>query len=142
DRNFLEGRHIWRRDVGPVLATIGSEMDLAIVRAGPDAINVQRRRRHRINHAALNGLSSLLAAIFADARRDFKRFAREVRTDLLPASSTSRSLPQRVGSKVKSVLIDRREHDWLSAQHAKILLAKCLGQDVLCLGRATSVARK
>src|SRR5215813_10192036 len=121
DRDFLEGRHVWRCDIGPVLSAISREMDLAIVRPGPDSVDVQRRWRHCINHAALRGLRRLLAAILAHTRRNFKRLPREIRTDLLPASSTSRGLPQRVGSKVKSVRIDGREHYRLSSQHAKIL---------------------
>ena len=119
--DFLKWGHVGRRDVGPALTAIGGEMDLAIVCARPNALDVQRRRSHRINHSALRSLRGLLAAVFSHGGRNFKGLAREVRTDLLPASSTSRSLPQRVGGKVKSVRVDGREHYRLRSQHAKIL---------------------
>ena len=84
-------------------------MNQAIVGAGPNQIDVQRRRRHRIDHAALRRLCGRLRAILADALRHFERLARQVGTNLIPVSPAVFRLPQRVGGKVKNMWIDRRE---------------------------------
>src|SRR5215472_12714462 len=80
--------------------------------------------------------------ILAHTCRDVKSFAREVRADLLPASSAIDGLPQGVGSKVENVRINWRKDNRLRAQHTEFLRAKWLGQDVLRLAGAPVIARQ
>src|SRR5207237_990542 len=60
----------------------------------------------------------------------------------LPALAAVHRLPQSVGGEIKNVRVDRREDDWLSAQHAVIRRAERLGRDLLRLVGATVIARK
>ena len=99
DRNFLPGFDLRRRDVGPMRATISSQMDQAVIRSGPDSLEVQRRWRYCINDAALRGLRSRLRSVFADGVRNFESLARKIGTNLLPVLSAISCLPQGVGSE-------------------------------------------
>src|SRR3954462_10862084 len=124
DGDFLERGHIWRRDFIPLLTAVTSEMDASVVRAGPNAVDIERRRRYRINYAALHGLGRFFVAIFADAHRNFKRRASEARRNRLPALAAVHRLPQSIGGEIKDVRVARGEHDRLSAQHAIIRRAE------------------
>src|SRR5260370_16786413 len=94
DCDFLEWGHVRRSDVGPRLATVGRQMNQAIVGASPDAIDVQRRGRDGIDYAALNSFRGFFRAKLANARGRVKRLPREIRTDLLPPSAPLPPLPQ------------------------------------------------
>ena len=59
---FWNGCHVRRRDFVPLLAAVSRELDLAVIRAGPYAVDVQRRRRNSVNHAARRWLGCFLIA--------------------------------------------------------------------------------
>ena len=104
-----EGHQLRRRDVFPMQPAILRHVDQAVIGSRPDAIDVQRRRRYGINYAAPRRLRARLIAIFANIRRYFPTFPRQVGADLLPAVSAVARLPQGIGGEVKNVWIDRRE---------------------------------
>ena len=120
DRNFLKRLKLWRRNVRPMRAAIAGDLNQAIVGTRPDAIDIQRRGRHRVNHAALCGLRRWLRAKLADGLGNFESLARQIRTDLLPMLAAVFRLPQSISGKVKNMRIDGREKHRLSSQHAKI----------------------
>ena len=82
DGDLFEGAQLRRRNVHPILSAVGCQVDHAVVGPCPDAVDFQRRGRHRVNHSALRRLRGRLGAVFADACRHFKRLARKVRADL------------------------------------------------------------
>src|ERR1035441_4577137 len=123
-------------------AAIGGQPDQAIVRTRPDAVDVERRRRDRIDYSALLRLGRRVAAKDAHGSGYFPDLASEVRTDLLPTLSAVAGSTQSVRREVEKMLIDWREHNWLSANHAKIRSGDQLRNHVLRLCRAPVVARQ
>ena len=124
------------------VAAVGSEPDQSVVGARPDAIDVERRRRQRINHAALLGLRRGLIAEDAHRGWHVKGLAREVRADLLPTLSAVARGPEGVRGKVHQVRIERREDNRLGADDAKFRAAQRHRHDVLRLRCAAIVARQ
>ena len=61
---------------GPMLATVGREVDQAIIRAGPNPVFIKWRRGHGVYDPALSWLGGRLGTKFPDARRDIESFAR------------------------------------------------------------------
>ena len=117
-------------------------MNQTIIGAGPYHIDVQRRGRNGINHAALGRLSVWLRAVFTDCFGDFKGLARQVGTDLLPTTAAIASLPKSVRGKKHRTRIQRRENDRLCSDDAKVSTAKRLRHDVLRLRCSSIVTRQ
>src|SRR6185437_2740506 len=132
---------LWR-DVHPTLAAIASDLDLAVVSASPDEIDVLGRGRDGIDHAALRGFGSGLAAEDTDSCRHRIILAGEIRRDLLPTIAAICGLPESVGGEEEHFRIDGREDDGLCAHDAKILRAEGARNDVLRLRGATVIARE
>src|SRR5207253_1631200 len=109
DRNFLPGPQLLWRHLAPMRAPVGGAMNQTIVAAGPDQINIKRRRSDRVNHAALDRDCRWLRAKLSYRFRNFKGLARKVRADLIPVSPPVFRLPQSVGREVEHVRIERRE---------------------------------
>src|ERR1039458_1594355 len=121
-------------------AAIGGQPDQAIVRTRPDAVDVERRRRDRIDYSALLRLGRRVAAKDADGCGQFPDFASEVRTDLLPTLSAVAGGPQCVRREVEKMWINWREHNWLGANHAEVRSGDQLRNHVLRLCRAPVIA--
>src|SRR5262249_35872521 len=66
DRDLLPRGQRRRSDIVPVRAAVGGEPDESVVGSGPDAVDVERRRRERVDDSALRRLH--LAGEDADAR--------------------------------------------------------------------------
>src|ERR1017187_5245340 len=101
-------------------AAIGGQPDQAIVRTRPDTVDVERRRRDRVDDPSLLGLGRRLAAKDADGCGHVPGFAGEVRTDLFPTLSAVAGSPQSVRREVEKMRINWRKHNWLSAHHAEV----------------------
>ncbi len=117
---FCHAEQLRRRDVVPVRAAVGGQPDQSVVGARPDAVDVDRRRRERVDHAALLRLRRRLGVEDANRRRHVERLARQVGADLLPAVAAIARGPKRVGREVHQVRIEGREDDRLGANHAKV----------------------
>ncbi len=118
DRDFLPRGESRRRDVVPVRSAVGGEPDESVVGAGPDAVDVERRRANGVDDTALRGLH--FAGKDADAGWDVPSLAGEVGTDLLPGAATVASGPESVGGEIEQVRIDGREQYRLGADDAKV----------------------
>ena len=117
-------------------------MNQPIIRARPNKIEVQRRRRNCVEHASLRRLRIWLRAKLANAFGRIESLAREIGTNLFPTTPAIFRLPQRVRGKEEHVRIDRREDHRLGAHDAKIAATKWFGHDVLCLRDAAIVTRQ
>src|SRR5882762_1683536 len=100
DRNLLPGFKLRRCDIGPVGATVSSQVDKAVVGSHPDAFYIQRRWRDCIDDTTLDRFRSRLRAIFANCFGKLESPTRQIRTHLLPVSPAVSSLPQCVGSEI------------------------------------------
>src|ERR1019366_3969406 len=123
-------------------AAIGSQPDEAIVRSCPDAVDVERRRRDRIDHSSLLRLGRRVATKDAHSCWHLPDFPGEVRTDLFPTLSAVAGSPQSVRREVKKMRINWREHNWLGANHAEVRPKDQLRNHVLRLCRAPVIARQ
>ena len=117
-------------------------MDQAVICSTPDAIHIQRRRCHRVDHTALFCFRSRIAAILSDTRGQVVRLASKVRADLFPILTAVARLPKRITGKEKQVRIGRGKDNRLGAQHSKIRRLQRHRQNTLCLPGATVVARQ
>src|SRR5256885_1403556 len=116
-------------------------MNQPVIRSSPDAIDLQWRRRDRVDDAALCCLRRLLRSILAHTRRNLKSFARQVGTYLLPTLPAVSGLPQTIRSEVENVRVNGREDYRLCAKHSEICGAKRSWKNVLRLPRAPIITR-
>src|SRR5258705_3959538 len=65
--NLLPGLELFWTHINPVCPSVSSSMNQAIVGPDPNQIYVERRRRDRIDHAALRWLRGRLRAKLADS---------------------------------------------------------------------------
>ena len=105
DRDFRPGHQLRRGDISPRFSAVGRDVDQSVVRAGPDAIDIERRRREGVDDAALRDAD--LRCVNANVRRHAPCLARQIGTDLRPALTAIGRPPQRVRREVKRVRIDR-----------------------------------
>ena len=91
-----------RRHVVPRLAAVDRDVNQPIVGPHPDAIDVERRRRDRVDDASLRRLCRGRARVLADVRRDVPRLPRQVGADLRPAVPAGRGLPQRCSRRSRA----------------------------------------
>ena len=118
------------------------QMNQAIVGARPDPIQIERRRRDRVNHAALRRLRGRLRLYFPTVAGTSKVLRVRSGLILLPILSAVARFPKRVGGEEKNVRINRREDHRLGPHHAKIRRAKRFRQNVLGLAGAAIVTRQ
>ena len=127
----------------PRLAAVARHVDQPVVGAGPDAIDVERRRRDRVDHAALRRLAPRACPCRLPTFGGTSHvFARQVGADLRPAVAAGRRLPQRVRREVQRVRIDRREEHRQRADDAVVAAAAAdARRDLHDLAGAAVVAR-
>ena len=104
-RDLAPGRQLGWGDVAPVRPTVLGQPYQAVIRTGPQGVDVARRESEGVDHAALflrpRGVQC------ADARGQYAGFAREVRADRLPRQTAVASLVQVVGRVEQRVGIER-----------------------------------
>ena len=123
-------------------AAIGRHVNQSIVGAGPDAVDVERRRRHRIDDAALGRLRRRFVAELADVGGNLERLPGEIRADLRPAAAAGRRLPQRVAGEIEHVRIDGGKEDRCGPQRADAAASARQRRDVLHLAGPAIGARR
>ena len=107
DRHLHERLQLRRRDVVPRRAAVGGHLHQPVVGADPDAVDVERRRRDGVDHAALGRLGAVGAAVLADRRRRLPGLARQVLADLRPVAR-HRSRSSTACSRRNTSRADRR----------------------------------
>ena len=106
-----ELRQIGRRDALPVLAAVTRDVHPAVVRAGPDRVDVLPRRREREHHRVGFDAGLVLGDRAARRLHRLRIRARQVRADALPALAVVGGAPDVLRRGVEHLRIDRREHD-------------------------------
>src|SRR5579864_8716009 len=92
-RDLAPRSEFFGRNVGPILSAIIGDPKLAVVGAGPQSIHGFERRSQRINDAAL--LLRAFGNQRADASRNARGLAGQVRADRLPRVAAIGSLEER-----------------------------------------------
>ena len=142
NRDFLPCHNAGRRDVFPVRPAIHRHMEQPVVRPGPNAVDVQGRRGHRIDDSALRGFGRWLIDILADRHRRGPGLASQIGADLLPVIAAIAGLPQGVSGEIQNTRIDGREQHGRGANGAKIPGVYRLRRHVLHLPCAPVIARE
>ena len=133
DAHLRPGHELFRRDVLPGLPAVRGPVDETVVGAGPDHLAVFRRRRQRVDHAALLRSGLRRAAVLAHVRGHRPGPARQVRADLLPLPPAVARLPHRIRGEVERARIGRVEQHRLGADHPVPGRAQQHRRDVLHL---------
>ena len=129
------------RDVFPVRAAVAGDPQEPFVGAGPEGVHVFEGRRQGVDDAALLRGRFVLRGHGADAGRDARLIAGEVRADGLPGVAAIQRLKDVVRGVVEDVGIDGREDDGLGAVGAVFRLPQGRGRDHLDLRGAPAELR-
>ena len=102
-------RHLLRRDIGPVLASVPRDMNQPVVGARPDQPLLKRRFGHRENRVVK--LRSGIVDIHRPARRLLLALivARQIRTDRLPMHAAIGRFEQSLARVIQNVGIVKRD---------------------------------
>ena len=130
-----------RRHVRPVLAAVRGCVDQAVIGPDPDAVDVDVRRRDRVDDAAPGRLRRRVVLVYPDARWQVPGLAGKVGADLLPALAAVPRFPQRVRREIERVRVDRRKNDRLGPDRAPVGRPDGLRPDGLDLPRPPVPAR-
>src|SRR5260370_5284864 len=109
--NLAPGSKLRRSDILPGLSAVASELNQAIVCAGPQRACFLEGGCEGINRAAMLSLFGVARGKSPEIRGDFRRLARQVRTDDLPRAAAIGRLEQNICGEIESARIERRKDD-------------------------------
>src|SRR5580700_3350693 len=112
---------------------VGRNPDQTIIGAGPDRSLADRRRRERVDDAAMRALLRIVALERSQNRRHARVRTREIGADLPPALTTVLRSEDEVRSEVEPAFVEGIEGERFGAHHAAIFRTKDDRRDLLRL---------
>ena len=130
-----QARHVGD-DVGPVLAAVARELQVAVVGADPDRVRVLRRLADRVDRRVHLGRRVVDGDAAAQLLLLLGRIVgREVRREALPGLALIARAEQELAADVERLLVGRAQRDRRVPVPAKLLVQAGLGLDVAELVR-------